>query len=266
MYLVDDSHIKTENKSTLWISEEKMKIWQIDLYHRNTEDGGIHVERKHRVTENGLNLRDRTKIRAPARNQPGDESPDYTPDEKISQPRQSQRTYQQRTQYTSSDQDKDDRRTDWRKTTLQPINAPPNHANGRFQNQPRQVYRQIIRDPSGQIVSRPDSYSPYRPGTTPPPRQMPPKQPQRPTGPSATNVRITKAILESILHNPKQFTQINTDQPQHLCTFLKVKVKWNTHPTLSVVPLTNNIISLPTWKIQRIFLVVKTTKRQSTMR
>ena len=184
-----------------------MKIWQIDLYHRNTEDGGIHVERKHRVTENGLNLRDRTKIRAPARNQPGDESPDYTPDEKISQPRQSQRTYQQRTQYTSSDQDKDDRRTDWRKTTLQPINAPPNHANGRFQNQPRQVYRQIIRDPSGQIVSRPDSYSPYRPGTIHPP------------------LRITKAILELILHNPKQFTQIDTDQPQHLCTFVKVKLQ-----------------------------------------
>ena len=39
---------------------------------------------------------------------------------------------------------------------------------------------------------------------------------------SAINLKITKAIMESILHNPKQFTQINTDKPVHLCTFLKV--------------------------------------------
>ena len=98
--------------------------------------------------------------------------------------------------------------------------------NNRLRNQIQKLQSSTsTRDPSGQIVSRPDGYSPYRPGTTPPPRQMPPKQPQRPTGPSATNVRITKAILESILHNPKQFTQINTDQPQHLCTFLKVKLQ-----------------------------------------
>ena len=82
--------------------------------------------------------------------------------------------------------------------------------NNRLRNQLLQSSTST-RDPSGQIVSRPDSYSPYRPGTTSQPRQMP--------------MRITKAILESILHNPKQFTQINTDQPQHLCTFLKVKLQ-----------------------------------------
>ena len=39
---------------------------------------------------------------------------------------------------------------------------------------------------------------------------------------SAISLKITRAIMESILHNPKQFTQINTDNPVHLCTFLKV--------------------------------------------
>ena len=109
---------------------------------------------------------------------------------------------------TCSNPDENNRQNDWRKTTLQPMNTLPNHANARFQNRPQQVY------------CRPDS---YRILPTPLPRQMPPKQPQKPTDQSATNVRITKAMLESILHNPKQFTQIDTDQPKHLCRYLKVR-------------------------------------------
>ena len=41
----------------------------------------------------------------------------------------------------------------------------------------------------------------------------------------AINLRITKEILESILHNPKQFTQIKTNDAAHLCMFLKVNKK-----------------------------------------
>ena len=60
-------------------------------------------------------------------------------------------------------------------------------------------------------------FSPYRPQQTPPPQR-------RPGGAgNATNVRITKAILDSILLNPEHFTQISHDKPPHLCTFLKVK-------------------------------------------
>ena len=58
--------------------------------------------------------------------------------------------------------------------------------------------------------------SPYRPQNTPPPQRRPGG------GASATNVRITKAILDSILLNPEHFTQITHDKPPHLCTFLKV--------------------------------------------
>ena len=36
-------------------------------------------------------------------------------------------------------------------------------------------------------------------------------------------VTISIAKLQSILHNPKQFTRMNDDNPVHLCTFLKVK-------------------------------------------
>ena len=37
------------------------------------------------------------------------------------------------------------------------------------------------------------------------------------------HIRITQSIVKSILRYPKKFTQINTDNPVHLCTFLKVK-------------------------------------------
>ena len=43
---VDDSHPRSEHReSVTWIAEEKMKIWQIDLYHRVTEDGGVNINR-----------------------------------------------------------------------------------------------------------------------------------------------------------------------------------------------------------------------------
>ena len=61
------------------------------------------------------------------------------------------------------------------------------------------------------------SIRPYRPQNTPPPQRRPGGG-----GASATNVRITKAILDSILLNPEHFTQITHDKPPHLCTFLKV--------------------------------------------
>ena len=40
----DDGMNRPEHRETVsWIPEEKMKIWQIDLYHRVTEDGGVNV-------------------------------------------------------------------------------------------------------------------------------------------------------------------------------------------------------------------------------
>ncbi|CAG5114181.1 Oidioi.mRNA.OKI2018_I69.chr2.g8245.t3.cds [Oikopleura dioica] len=54
------------------------------------------------------------------------------------------------------------------------------------------------------------TYTPYRG----------PPRPQQ--SPSATNVRITKQVLESILHNPTYFTQINYDKPPEHCQYLKI--------------------------------------------
>ena len=44
-----------------------MEAWQIDLYHRNTEDGGIHIQRNAAAVTNKsndrFNLRDRDKVK-----------------------------------------------------------------------------------------------------------------------------------------------------------------------------------------------------------
>ena len=51
----------------MWKAEEKMEAWQIDLYHRNTEDGGIHIQRNAAAVTNKsndrFNLRDRDKVK-----------------------------------------------------------------------------------------------------------------------------------------------------------------------------------------------------------
>ena len=93
----------------------------------------------------------------------------------------------------------------------------------------------------------------------PPPSQIESQKSKKRKIASAINLRITTAALKSILHNPSQFTQINTDSAVHLCMFLKVKAPWS-------MPFNIYIHSLLMKKIQRTFLAAKTIKWRSTMR
>ena len=196
--------MKGEVNTCEWIAEENMKVWQIDLFHRVTEENGVYKTDR----SQNSNYRFRPRINPPARHiedQSRDDT-DYTP-EKETTPSKSKRTS---SHDRNADAENRSRGTDdWRKTILQPRNTPP------ASNNPRRV-QAVQRNSDGSIIRNDNSrYAPYtqRPRQNAPPR----------SGPAATNVRITKAILDSILRNPDYFTQINTDQPPHLCTFLKVK-------------------------------------------
>ena len=67
------------SESVAWINEERMKIWQIELYHRVTEDNGVNAT-KSTTYERGGSLRDRSSIRP---REVLDPSPDYTPEKNI---------------------------------------------------------------------------------------------------------------------------------------------------------------------------------------
>ena len=56
-----------------------MKIWQVDLFHRVTEENGINATRS-TTYERGGSLRDRSSIRP---REVLDPSPDYTPEKNI---------------------------------------------------------------------------------------------------------------------------------------------------------------------------------------
>ena len=62
-----------------WINEQRMKIWQVDLFHRVTEENGINATRS-TTYERGGSLRDRSSIRP---REVLDPSPDYTPEKNI---------------------------------------------------------------------------------------------------------------------------------------------------------------------------------------
>ena len=71
---VDDIHPRSEHRETLtWIPEEKMKIWQIDLYHRVTEDGGVNIKRSDTSQPTGHSLRPRGSLRPPPKIAPDDD-------------------------------------------------------------------------------------------------------------------------------------------------------------------------------------------------
>ena len=59
--------VQRDQDICMWKAEEKMEAWQIDLYHRNTEDGGIHIQRNAAAVTNKsndrFNLRDRDKVK-----------------------------------------------------------------------------------------------------------------------------------------------------------------------------------------------------------
>ena len=194
-----------------WIAEENMKVWQIDLYHRVTEENGLHMSDRSKNTKYGF----RPRINPPARHIE-DQSPDYTP-ERDHQPVKSKRTPSHGN--ANHDNDGNNKGTDWRKTILQPRNTPPTANNARHR------VHQVQRNSDGSIIrNESPRYAPYQSK----PRQS--TQSAQRSGPTATNVRITKAILDSILKNPDYFTQINCDQPAHLCTFLKVIITQNIQP------------------------------------
>lgn len=67
------------SESVAWINEERMKIWQVDLFHRVTEENGINATRS-TTYERGGSLRDRSSIRP---REVLDPSPDYTPEKNI---------------------------------------------------------------------------------------------------------------------------------------------------------------------------------------
>ena len=59
--------VQRDQDICMWITEEKMEVWQIDLYHRNTEDDGIHIQRNQPAIgsrpNDRFNLRDREKVK-----------------------------------------------------------------------------------------------------------------------------------------------------------------------------------------------------------
>ena len=59
--------VQRDQDICMWITEEKMEVWQIDLYHRNTEDDGIHIQRNSSAIgsrpNDRFNLRDREKVK-----------------------------------------------------------------------------------------------------------------------------------------------------------------------------------------------------------
>ena len=59
--------VQRDQDICMWITEEKMEVWQIDLYHRNTEDDGIHIQRNQSAVgsrpNDRFNLRDREKVK-----------------------------------------------------------------------------------------------------------------------------------------------------------------------------------------------------------
>ena len=198
-------------------------------------------------TGSNYSFRDRAKIQPPPKLT---EDTEYTPDldrynRRIipAQPNVTVSNNQQ--QYESSDN------STWKTHYLQPKNVPPTGGNTPQGNtnsgpvttrtvipRPGPTINRIVQNRDGTLVSQ--NYAPYR--VTPPARPlhnsprpgsagMPVQQtgggpratggPRRPPA-NATNVRITKQVLESILHHPNQFTQINLDQPPELCNYLKV--------------------------------------------
>ena len=60
--------VQRDQDICMWITEEKMEVWQIDLYHRNTEDDGIHIQRNQSAVgsrpNDRFNLRDREKVKS----------------------------------------------------------------------------------------------------------------------------------------------------------------------------------------------------------
>ena len=88
----DDGLNRPEHRETTsWIAEEKMKIWQIDLYHRVTEDGGVNVIKRSTseapcTPAGGHSLRPRPNIRPPPKFA-SDE--DYRPEDRESRAQRS---------------------------------------------------------------------------------------------------------------------------------------------------------------------------------
>ncbi|CAG5114179.1 Oidioi.mRNA.OKI2018_I69.chr2.g8245.t4.cds [Oikopleura dioica] len=75
----DDYSRNEPSETVAWINEERMKIWQIELYHRVTEENGGNASRS-ATYERGGSLRDRSSIRP---REVLDPSPDYTPEKNI---------------------------------------------------------------------------------------------------------------------------------------------------------------------------------------
>ena len=228
----DDIHPRSEHRESLtWVGEEKMKIWQIDLYHRVTEDGGVNINRSNysnltKPSDTRHNLRDRNSLRPPPKiAQPDD---DYKPERDLGYTRTGSSSSRV-TEYDPSGRGTNmNEKQTWKTHFLQPKNVPPSPA---ANQQPRTTsINRIMQKPDGTLVSISDSknFAPYR-TVTPVPRPIQSPGPRAAVGPrpgpqpNATNVRITKQVLESILGNPNQFTQINHDQPPENCNYLKVR-------------------------------------------
>jgi len=177
----DDYSRNEPSESVAWINEERMKIWQVDLYHRVTEENGINATRS-TTYERGGALRDRSSIRP---REVLDPSPDYTPEKNIPT----------RARPHSDNQ--------YREATVS--NSILDSRNKFLPARPARIIR-----PPDQMTKQ-QTYTPYR---------GPPRQQQQSN--SATNVRITKHVLERILHNPTYFTQINYDKPPEHCQYLKI--------------------------------------------